>query len=113
MPPPSRVRIAIIGQCYIHAVLAVPSAFLACVVDPHPPTAWAAFAYRCPFFTSIEEMLQYPGMHVDAAIVCTPSHTHVEFSKLLLQAGIHVLCENPIMEEPICTDVSGGLELVC
>jgi predicted dehydrogenase len=111
MPPPSRVRIAIIGQgligqTHVSAVRDVPSAVLACIVDPHPPAAGAASADQPPFFASIEEMLQ--SIDVDAAIVCTPDHTHVQFSKQLLQAGIHVLCE-----KPICTDVSGGRELVC
>jgi predicted dehydrogenase len=110
MPPPSLVRIAIIGQghigqAHVSAVRDVPSAVLACIVDQHPP-AGAVSADQPPFFASIEEMLQ--SIDVDAAIVCTPDHTHVEFSKQLLQAGIDVLCE-----KPICTDVSGGLELVC
>jgi predicted dehydrogenase len=113
MPPPSRVRIAIIGQghigqAHVSAVRDVPSAVLACIVDPYPPAAGAASVDQCAFFTSIDEMLQDATMRIDAAIVCTPDHTHVEFSKQLLQAGIHVLCE-----KPICTDVSGGLELVC
>ena len=110
---PSRVRIAIIGQSYIgqshaSAVLASSSAFLVCIVDSHHPAAWVASAYQCPFFTSIGKMLQDASMHVDAAIVCTSDQTHVETSKELLQAGIHVLCE-----KPTCTDVSRGLELVC
>ena len=113
MPLPSCVRIAIIGQgnigqTHASAVLTVPSASLACIVDPYPTAAWPVSRYQCPFFTSIEEMLQDKSMHVDAAIVCTPGQTHVEISKLLLQAGIHVLCE-----KSICKDFSRGLELVC
>lgn len=113
MPPPNPLRIAIIGQGAIgprhtSAVLDVPSASLACIVDPHPPSTSAALKYNCPVYASVDEMLQDASVHVDAAIVCTPNHTHVELSKQLLQAGIHVLCE-----KPICTDIASGLELVC
>jgi predicted dehydrogenase len=43
----------------------------------------------------------------DAAIVCTPNHTHVAVSKELLDNGINVL-----VEKPISTDVGSGKELV-
>jgi predicted dehydrogenase len=52
-------------------------------------------------------MLDDPLAKPDAALVCTPNHTHVAVSKELLQAGIHVLCE-----KPISIDVESGRELV-
>lgn len=108
----SNIRIAIIGQGAIgprhtDAVLNTPGTSLACIVDPHPPAAQGAAKYKCPFFTSVDAMLQDTGTDFDAAIVCTPNHTHVAISKQLLQAGKHVLCE-----KPICVDVASGRELV-
>ncbi|KKY14727.1 putative quinate utilization oxidoreductase [Diplodia seriata] len=43
----------------------------------------------------------------DAAIVCTPNHTHVTVSTELLSNGIHVLCE-----KPISVDIASGQALV-
>lgn len=108
----SNIRIAIIGQGAIgprhtDAVLNTPGTSLACIVDPHPPAAQGAAKYKCPIFTSVDAMLQDTGTDFDAAIVCTPNHTHVAISKQLLQAGKHVLCE-----KPICVDVASGRELV-
>lgn len=106
------LKVAIVGQGAIgprhaDAVLNVPGVALACIVDPHPPAATEARKYKCPVFTSVLDLLRDPKVQVDAAIVCTPNHTHVDISKQLLQAGIHVLCE-----KPICVDVASGKELV-
>jgi predicted dehydrogenase len=43
----------------------------------------------------------------DAALVCTPNHTHVPISMELIESGVHVLCE-----KPISVDVASGRELV-
>ena len=108
----SDIRIAIIGQGAIgprhtDAVLNTPGTALACIVDPHPSATQSAAKYNCPNFTSVDAMLDDKSTDFDAAIVCTPNHTHVAISKQLLQAGKHVLCE-----KPICVDVVSGRELV-
>jgi predicted dehydrogenase len=108
----SNIRIAIIGQGAIgprhtDAVMSTPGTALACIVDPHPSAAHSAVKYNCPIFTSVDAMLENESIDFDAAIVCTPNHTHVAISKQLLQAGKHVLCE-----KPICVDVASGQELV-
>ena len=108
----SLIRVAIIGQGAIgprhaDAVLNIPGTALACIVDPHPPAAEGAAKYECPVFTSVDAMLEDKSVEFDAAIVCTPNHTHVSICKQLLRAGKHVLCE-----KPICVDVASGRELV-
>ncbi|KAJ8116807.1 hypothetical protein OPT61_g1853 [Boeremia exigua] len=107
-----QLRIAIIGQGAIgprhaDAVLKTSGVVLACIVDPHPPALADARCYDCPVFPSVRAMLETPEVHTDAAIVCTPNHTHVAISKQLLQAGIHVLCE-----KPISVDADSGRELI-
>lgn len=108
----TEIRIAVVGQGAIgprqtDAVLNVEGAALACIIDPHPPAITNAAKYKCPVFTSVEAMLEDRTIKVDAAIVCTPNHTHVTISKQLLRAGIHVLCE-----KPISVDVASGRDLV-
>ncbi|KAF3038188.1 hypothetical protein E8E12_008715 [Didymella heteroderae] len=108
----SNIRIAIIGQGAIgprhtDAVLNTPGTTLACIVDPHPSAAEGAAKYTCPIFTSVDAILEDKSIEFDAAIVCTPNHTHVTISKQLLQAGKHVLCE-----KPICVNVASGRELI-
>lgn len=106
------IKFAIIGQGAIgprhtDAVLNIDGAALACIVDPHPPAVTNAAKYNCPVFTSVDAMLGDPSVKLDAAIVCTPNHTHVALCKQLLQAGVHVLCE-----KPISIDAASGRELV-
>jgi predicted dehydrogenase len=108
----SNIKIAIIGQGAIgprhtDAVLNTPGTALACMVDPHPSAAQGASKYNCPIFTSVDAILEAKNIDFDAAIACTPNHTHVATSKQLLQAGKHVLCE-----KPTCVDVASGQELV-
>ncbi|KAF3042044.1 hypothetical protein E8E11_002797 [Didymella keratinophila] len=103
----SNVRIAIIGLGGLDAVLDTIGTALACIVDPHPPAVQRAAKYNSPIFTSVDAMLEDKSIDFDAAIVCTPNHTHVAFSKQLLQAGKHILCETPI-----CVDVASGRELI-
>lgn len=47
-------------------------------------------------FSDVEELLAEVGPALDAAIVCSPMHTHAEVGIPILEAGIHVLLEKPI-----------------
>lgn len=105
------IKIAIIGTGLIgprhaEAVQKVPGAELACIVDPHPNAQKVAASLGCALYTSVHEMLA--AVKPEAALVCTPNHTHVPVSKELLEGGVHVLCE-----KPISVDVESGKELVC
>lgn len=95
----------LIGPRHADTVLKVPGVELACVVDPNPAARDVASKYNCPLYESVKAMLA--SEKPDAAIVCTPNHTHVSISKELLEGGVHVLCE-----KPISVDVASGQELV-
>jgi predicted dehydrogenase len=104
------VKIAIIGTGLIgprhaEAVLKVPGAELACIVDPNPAARDTAAKFGCPIYQSVQAMLA--SVKPDAALVCTPNHTHVPVSMELLEGSVHVLCE-----KPISVDVASGQELV-
>lgn len=100
------VGIGLIGPRHADAVLKTPDAELACIVDPRPSAEAVAQKLKCPLFKSVGAMLASP-LKPDAALVCTPNHTHVPLSKELLNGGVHVLCE-----KPISVDAASGQELV-
>lgn len=95
----------LIGPRHAQAVEKCSSAKLAAFVDVSPATQAVADSYGVPFFTSISGLLA--DNKPDAAIICTPNHTHVSISRELLAAGVHVL-----VEKPISTDSAEGQSLV-
>ncbi|KAF1987021.1 oxidoreductase [Aulographum hederae CBS 113979] len=109
---PTPITIAIIGTGligprHVSAVQCSPNATLLCIVDPSPSSQTVAANFSIPRYASIKSMLSSSPTVPEAAIVCTPNHTHVAVSKELLSAGIHVL-----VEKPISTDVTSGRSLV-
>ncbi|KAF2019744.1 NAD(P)-binding protein [Aaosphaeria arxii CBS 175.79] len=111
MSSPGTIRVAIIGTGLIgprhaEAVVKEPETDLVCIVDPNPAAASVAQRFDCPLFGSVQEMLASDSKP-DAALVCTPNHTHVSVSKQLLEGGVHVLCE-----KPISIDVASGQDLI-
>lgn len=100
------VGTGLIGPRHAQAVLQEPTAELSCVVDPNPAAQKVAQDLGTTWFASTKEMLA-TGCRPDAAIVCTPNHTHVPVSKELLEADIHVL-----VEKPISGDVESAQSLV-
>ncbi|HVP22409.1 MAG TPA: Gfo/Idh/MocA family oxidoreductase [Conexivisphaerales archaeon] len=56
----------------------------------------ASFArrYGCPSFTSVDEMLS--STQLDAVHVCTPTVTHAQVAKRLLESGLSVFVEKPL-----------------
>lgn len=108
------LKIAIIGSGLIgprHAqsVLSNPSTDLVALVDPAANNAKPiASQLQTAYFESIASMLSSATVSKpDAAIVCTPNHTHVAVSRELLANGIHVL-----VEKPVSNSIGTGLELL-
>lgn len=107
----TQIRIAIVGAGIIgprHAKTIVKNndAKLVAIVDPSSAGQALASELGVTYYTSIEHLLQSPGV-VDAAIICTPNHTHVEIAKKLNFHHIHIL-----IEKPISADVASGRDLV-
>src|SRR5690606_27007400 len=68
---------------------------LAAVYDANEDAARAASKkFKVPVARSLEEFAEM----VDAATICTPTVTHFEIGKLLLERGKHLLVEKPIAE---------------
>ncbi|KAJ5802671.1 uncharacterized protein N7503_005121 [Penicillium pulvis] len=96
------IKVAIIGAGLIgprHAqsVLSNPSTELVGLVDPAATGASTAAELKTNYFPSVSALLSSPNKP-DAAIVCTPNHTHVPVAKELLAGGVHVLLEKPFSE---------------
>lgn len=107
----SKVKIAVIGVGLIgprhcRTVIASPDATLTAIVDPHLQGAKVAEELSVKHYESIQDLLTSPE-RPNAAIICTPNHTHVSIAKELADAGIHVL-----VEKPISTDIESARDLV-
>ncbi|KAH6671690.1 hypothetical protein B0J14DRAFT_639684 [Halenospora varia] len=107
----SPLKVAIIGAGFIgprHAksVNSNPSTDLIALVEPSPNGPSIAASLNTTHYTSISSLITSPHKP-DAAIICTPNHTHVSLSLELIAAGIHVL-----VEKPISTTLASGRELV-
>lgn len=96
----SRLNVGVIG-CGAHATLyQIPAlrqsrlATLAAVVDTDQ--TWGhSVAKRFGLPLAYTDARALIGK-VDAAIIATPNFTHVALATLLLEHGIHVLCEKPV-----------------
>ncbi|EKG20716.1 Oxidoreductase [Macrophomina phaseolina MS6] len=97
------VGTGLIGPRHAKAVVLDLNATLSCLVDPSPAAKEVAAALKTPLYPSVQAMLGSPHKP-DAAIVCTPNHTHVAVSTELLSGGVHVLCEKPISVDAISGD---------
>ncbi|OQE94977.1 hypothetical protein PENNAL_c0003G07469 [Penicillium nalgiovense] len=96
------VKVAIIGAGLIgprHAqsVISSPSTELIALVDPKPTGEAGASNLKTNYYPSVDSLLASPH-RPDAAIVCTPNHTHVPVAKELLAGGVHVLLEKPVSD---------------
>ncbi|PGH23358.1 hypothetical protein AJ80_02611 [Polytolypa hystricis UAMH7299] len=109
MSPPLKVAIigaGLIGPRHAQSVLSNPSTELIALVDPAESGPATAAKLQTQYFPTLSALL-YSSAKPDAAIVCTPNHTHVSISKELLSAGVHVLVEKPVSES-----IESGLSLL-
>ena len=75
----------------------IPGSELSAVYDSDPAKAAAVAAkYRTRAVSSLDEFASL----VDAATICTPTVTHHEIGKGLLNKGKHLLIEKPIADTP-------------
>ena len=51
-------------------------------------------------FYNLEELLN-SEITIDAAVICTPTNTHYEITRKLLNSGIHVLVEKPLATKSV------------
>jgi len=81
------------GRNHLRVIHQSEHAELAGVLDSNPErAAEAASADACSILTSLEEL----AGKADAAVVATPTRTHAEIGRRLMELGVDVLIEKPI-----------------
>jgi predicted dehydrogenase len=93
-----KIRVAVVGagvfgRHHLRILSLSPEAQLAGVVDVDPGRASSAAAeYKCPAFSSLDEL----AGQADAAVVAVPTSAHSQVGCTLLEHGMDVLVEKPI-----------------
>jgi predicted dehydrogenase len=91
------VGAGLIGPRHAQSVISNPSTELVALIDPASSAAHIASQLDTNHFPSIPAMLAAIPKP-DAAIICTPNHTHVPIATKLLTHDIHVLIEKPLSD---------------
>lgn len=91
------VGAGLIGPRHAQSVITNSSTELVALVDPMPAGEATASALKTNYYPSVASLLASTH-RPDAAIVCTPNHTHVPVAKELLAGGVHVLLEKPVSD---------------
>ncbi|GGO86362.1 inositol 2-dehydrogenase [Marinobacterium nitratireducens] len=83
------------GDLYCEIIARNPDAELVGVINPNLPSARKLTdRYGGRAFASFDDCLKHSD--VDAAIVCSPTNTHLEIIRQVAEAGKAILCEKPI-----------------
>ena len=99
-PEDSLIRLAIVGcgriaARHVEAACALPSVEVAVLVDPIAAHA-AALAERFGLAPQVVADIEDAFPDVDAAVIATPNHLHVQPAVACLSNGIPVLIEKPL-----------------
>ncbi|CAG8949564.1 hypothetical protein HYFRA_00007797 [Hymenoscyphus fraxineus] len=96
----------LIGPRHAQTVISNPSTVLYALVEPSSHGPSLAKTLNTTYHSSISSLLTTIPLP-DAAIICTPNHTHVPLALELISAEIPIL-----VEKPVATSLPSGLELV-
>ncbi|OAQ59360.1 quinate utilization oxidoreductase protein [Pochonia chlamydosporia 170] len=96
----------IIGPRHAMTIVNNHEAKLVAIIDPSPAGQTLAVKLGVNYFTTVDKLLN-SSERVDAAVICTPNHTHVSIAKQLASHNVHV-----IIEKPISSNVDSGRDLV-
>ncbi len=92
------VGAGVMGRHHATNYMTLPQVRLVAMVDVDPgKRAEAQKTYGCATYATAEEMLASEA--IDAASVAVPTSLHFAVTRLLLDAGVHVLVEKPVATE--------------
>ena len=87
-----------IASAYAKSFETANNADLVATCDVRPEAADAlARSVGCESYSDIGKMCD--NSRVEAVVICTPPCTHREISELMMERGVHVLCEKPLAIE--------------
>jgi myo-inositol 2-dehydrogenase/D-chiro-inositol 1-dehydrogenase len=99
------------GQEHITVTLLEGRATIHGVYDPNPSSVEGARRAKARF--SEEPLVVYESLEaacndprVDALVICTPNHTHLEVLKVAVRSGKHIL-----LEKPMATNLKDAYEI--
>lgn len=85
------------GKNYLRILSSHDGVKLSAVVEP---TQNIKLDEEIKQFYNLEELLN-SEITIDAAVICTPTNTHYEITRKLLNSGIHVLVEKPLATKSV------------
>jgi predicted dehydrogenase len=96
----------LIGPRHAQSIMSNPNTTLIALVDPAPHGPQLAASLHTAHYPSFTTLLS-SSHRPDAALICTPNHTHVPLALELIAAGIPVL-----VEKPVSTTIEDGKRLI-
>lgn len=84
----------VIGRTHIDTIARTDGYRLTALVDPSPAATALADQHGARLFGSVEDLIA--AKEIDAAVVASPTETHVTLTTPLLEAGLPVLLEKPV-----------------
>ena len=85
------------GKNYLRILSSNDTVKLTAVVEP---TKNIKLDEEIKQFYYLEDLLN-SEINIDAAVICTPTNTHYEITRKLLNSGIHVLVEKPLATKSV------------
>jgi predicted dehydrogenase len=87
------VGVGHMGRIHLAKLLSIDGVAVSGIVDTdHTLAENVSREYQVPLFRDLQDMYR----HTDAAVLATPTATHFEIARSMLQADIHVFLEKPI-----------------
>jgi len=90
--------VGLIGRRHCDHIAANPDTVLSALIDPMPTARAVAEQYNVPLFASFDDMLA--RHRPDGIIIATPNALHVSHGLAAVAAGIPVLVEKPLADDP-------------
>ncbi len=95
-----------IGERHLRCFQSIPGTEVAACEPNAELGKTVAERYGCRWFRSLDEALE--GQSFDAAVICTPAHTHIPIAAQCVERGLHLL-----IEKPLAVSVEGVEALQC
>ncbi|AET92654.1 oxidoreductase domain protein [Burkholderia sp. YI23] len=87
----------VIGKRHVQEIRNNDACRLVALADPSSDASGYAASLSVPLYSDYRALLDKE--HVDAAIVCTPNHTHLEVGLACIERRVPVLMEKPVADD--------------